>query len=534
MTGIFSGYLNSRGEAARLTTLARARRQGPGLPLLQRVVHNMKSEEILAAKAADAVNRQPEELQARLRTMQASGETPDKALIEEVKRYVLSGNRFPDGEVALLGGDDYFALTPFTPTAGTAWNQDQILTHDPEEVRSLIDAGNTALAGNLVNPLASTVITGLPAAGIASRAASYAKAHPDLVGKIAALGGLDGLEKDELPPRFLYPLKTDRGTQTLIGLMLQHSRQIGQDLNVLIPSILMLHPRFAELVLARLDKELGGRDENELDSIGLISQSMARRAYLTDQTFINGLDPTGHGDYPNLLAKLDIFNYLVEQGFRYLVFSNADEIMWSPNPFMIGIAERLISQGYAGIVFVVPNTNNQSGGGAVKRVNNPREQFLCEMPCLPADQLADGKYPLGINTTFYVLSLEHLANRTADLSTLSPALDIKTTKGRHGGEELALTLESWAGTEFTRNLRTAFALAPRAGFFTGVKSLEHSHSDIIPPELRGDPVYGRMTYEKYLQHLAHSYPRILKMMTASDPCLMEKLLLSGGSYLLDM
>jgi hypothetical protein len=205
---------------------------------------------------------------------------------------------------------------------------------------------------------------------------------------------------------------------------------------------------------------------------------------------------------------------------------------------MIGIAKRLIEKGYAGIVFVVPNSNNQSGGGAVKRVADPSDRFLCEMPCLPAGELACGKYPLGINTTFYVLSTRALAGVSENLKSLRPALDLKTTRGRNGGDELALTLESWAGYEFTDPLnkpadyRMAFVFAPRAGFFTGVKTLEQSHSDLVPPELKGDPVYGGLTYEKYLRHLANTHRRILQMMTTSDRKLMDPLFMSGGSYLI--
>jgi hypothetical protein len=541
MTGIFSNYFKALGNTAQLTTFAQARRRGPGLELLQRVIHNLQSEQLLAAKANDAIGRLPAELLAELRSLQARGETPDRALMEKVKNHVLSGNRLANGEVELLGARDYFALTPFTPTIGQeAWGQDQILAHDASEVRSLIDEGNQALTGNEVSPGMSTAVTGLPAGGIASRAATYARQHPDLVAKLDQLGGLEGLGPDELPPRLLYPIRTDSGIRTLIGLMLQSSDKIGRDLNALIPSLLMIHPQFAEMALARLDKESGGRNEDDLDSIGLFTQSMARRVYLTDREFLSGVDPTGSGDYANALARYDLLRYLADQGFKYLAFSNADEIMWSPNPFMIGIAQRLIRAGYAGIVFVVPNTNNQSGGGAVKKTANPQEQFICEMPCLPANLLSSGKYPLGLNTTFFLFSLPRLAGVSDNLATISPALDLKTTRGRQGGDELALTLESWAYSEFSNprnrpdNYRVAFIFAPRPGFFTGIKTLEQSHSETIPPELKGDPVYGSLTYERYIQHLANIYPRILSMMTASDPRLMEPLLLSGGSYLLDV
>lgn len=536
MGGFFAGRVHEN-----VTTFRSAIAGGAGRQMLRTPIHNPVSETILRLRSSSAISQIPQNLMREVIDLQISGGNPDKAFMDKIKYNALAQNRLPEGSVDLLSADDYFAITPYTPSiGGRAWRPDQVLANDPEELRALIDFGNLELGRNSDSPGFSSAVVGLPAAGIASRAAAYAKQHPDLVARMAALGGLEGLGADELPPRFLYPIGTNDGAKTLLGLMLRHADIIGKDLSVIIPSLLMLHPNFSDFVLGRLQKEIGSFAPEQQESMALFTQTLARRMYLADQTFLPGQDPTGHGDFPNAMANYALFNYMAEQGSKYFVFSNADEILWSPNPFIIGIAKKLISRGYAGIVFVVPNTNNQSGGGAVKRTDDPSDQFLAEMPVMPASLLKDGKYPLGINTTFYVLDVNRFASVSDNLKKLTPALDIKTTDGRNGGSEIALTLESWAGSEFTNpynkpeGFRMAFVFAPRAGFFTGIKTLEQSHSDVVPKELEGDSIYGSMSYQKYIAHLANTYPRILQMMTASDLRLMEPLFMSGGSYLLNI
>lgn len=446
-------------------------------------------------------------------------------------------NRPAPGTMAFATAGDYFALAPNTPRVGReAWRDVQILMNSPEELLETTQRGIDVIKGASKKGGLSGVAFGLPVAGEASRALKFAAKHPELVDKIAQLGGLEGLKDGELPPRFLYPISTASGNRTLFGLMLGSFLATSHSLNRRSLVINMFNSKSSELVMDRMKKEgFGDLSRGQLDLMLGFVQSSAPRMFLSDMAETDSLFSTGHGDYPNALATADMYRTLEAMGIKYFVFANSDEFLWGADPTMVGLADRLIGMGYDGMVMVVPNSNNQPGGGVVRGLLSPSSSFkLCESMCLPAN-LSDGKTnPSAVNTTFYILSTKALASKTAQFLTTTPGLDIKSTNERGHVEQVGC-LETWAGNEFTNNLNCAYVMAPRAGYFLGIKTLEHSHSDKIPPELKDfpNPRFADWSYERVVKYLANTQPELLQRLIAGDKTVAYEIWRNGYSYLAD-
>ena len=523
-----------------LTTLARAARRGSGLATLRQVRHHMRADEIARESLSSALANLPPAAFARLQEMQRQG-TADRPFFDtEVRPALLNVNRLSADQIELLPPEAYFALTPHVPhpkaKSGERWGQDQVLVNSPDELRQATDEGNAILAR-------SQCAMGLPAAGVASRAADIFNSRPDLVGimhyLVGHLEGLDGLEPGTFPPRFLYPVASDRGIITLLGMMLENLDTIGREYNVIIPSLLMLHPEMAEHVLGRLAPKIWKWSQDQQESVLLWAQSMSKWFYVADQAPVAGLRPNGHGEHPRMLAEQRIFNFLAEKGINYYFFGNADEIMFSPNPILVGIAKRLIQKGYAGIVFVVENPNNQAGGGPVRHKDRPDNAHLIENPAMPREFVAGGIYPPCINTLSMIFDTRRLAAVSPNLAEHTTLLlEAKAFEGRHGAVELVARAEGHAGTEMTdpykkpEDWRIAFVYISRPGFFTGIKTPAHVYDQTTPPELVGDETFGRMSYATYIRHLVNTYPQILRAMADRDSRIIEQIFLRGGSYLL--
>jgi|GEM_PF-6214372 len=442
-------------------------------------------------------------------------------------------NRPAPGTMAFATAGDYFALTPNTPrVGGEAWKDVQILMNSPEELLDTTQRGVGVIKGASEEGGLSGVALGLPVAGEASRAQKFAADHPELIEKISALG----CAKDIIPPRFLYPISTSNGPRTLFGMMLENFLDISNTLGRLSLSVNMFNAKSSALVIDAMKSEgFGDISDDQLELLLGFVQSSAPRMFLSDMAETDSLFSTGHGDYPNTLATADIYRTLEAMGIKYFVFANSDEFLWGADPTMVGLADRLIGMGYDGMVMVVPNSNNQPGGGVVRGLLSPSSSFrLCESMCLPAN-LSDGKTnPSAVNTTFYILSTKALASKTAQFLTTTPGLDIKTTNERGKTEQVGC-LETWAGNEFTNNLNCAYVMAPRAGFFLGIKTLEHSHSDKIPPELKDfpNPRFADWSYERVVKYLANTQPELLQRLIAGDKTVAYEIWRNGYSYLAD-
>jgi len=446
-------------------------------------------------------------------------------------------NRPAAGTMAFATAGDYFALTPNTPrVGGEAWRDVQVLMHSPEELLETTRHGIALMKGDSEEGGLSTAAFGLPVAGEASRAQKFAAEHPELIARINELGGLKGLEQGGIPPRFLYPISTANGPRTLFGMMLENFLDTSNSLGRLSLSINMFNAKSSDLVIDCMKREgFGDISDEQLDLLLGFVQSSAPRMFLSDMAETKELFSTGHGDYPNTLATADMYKTMEAMGINYFIFANSDEFLWGADPTMIGLADRLIKMGYDGMVMVVPNSNNQPGGGATRHLLRPSSSFrLCESMCLPAN-LSDGiTNPSAVNTTFYILGTKALASKTAQFLTTAPGLDIKTTKERGRTEQVGC-LETWAGNEFTNNLNCAFVMAPRAGYFLGIKTLEHSHSDKIPPELANFPNsrFADWSYERVVKYLANTYPDLLQRLMAGDKTVAYEIWRNGYSYLAD-
>ena len=458
---------------------------------------------------------------------------------------LLGGNRPPVGSQRFLRPQDYWALTPHSPRLKAQqgdellWGQAQILMHSPDELAELAQEGNRLLQGNTICPGLSTVAMGFPIAGTASRALKFATQHPEIAAKIKALGALDGLDVDDLPPRYLYPVATSHGPKTLIGLMMNNFLATGSKLGLASMTIAMLSSQSGGLALDRLRKDLGSLNVGQLRSMLAFIQPVSPRLYISDAQPTDELFPTGHGDFPNLMAQNRLFALMQRLGIKCFQFGNGDEFLYGGDPTLVAVTQQLLDRGYDGVVFVVPNCNNQLGGGAVEDLDAKGRvvghAHLEEGPCLAGNLVANKVNPPILNTTFYNFKVSSLAAVSQELQTLHPALDVKAIKGRNGGVEQVVCLETWAGTEFTRRLKVAFVVAPRAGFFLGIKSLEHTHSHFLPPELAGHKVQAvrSWSYERLVRHLADTYPQVIARLRDKDRQVCQAVFDAGYSYLIE-
>ncbi|MBU0573458.1 MAG: hypothetical protein KKH83_03160 [Candidatus Margulisbacteria bacterium] len=528
-------------HSPQLTTYAQAKLGGTGLSKLRRVHHHSGSDKIAQEKLASALKQLPCSTLARLREMQSSGISDGDFYSEEVRPALLNVNRYGDNEVEHLPVKDFLSLTPHVPhpeaKAGGRWEQDQVLIHDTDELVEVADEGAQIISNG-------QCAMGIPAAGVASRAADIFRSREDLVGimtyLMGYLEGLNGLSENTYPPRFLYPVASTRGIMTLLGMMLENLHIVGTELGTVIPSLLMLHPNMSEFVLAKLADHIKKWGPDWQESILLWAQSMSQRYYLTDQQPLKDLFPNGHGEHPRMLAELDMFNFLRSKGINYYFFANADEIVFGPNPILAGVAGRLIQMGYAQVVFVVDNPTNQGGGGPVRHITVPENTHLIENPSMPTSFITGGKYPRCINTLSIVGSTDKLAQVSPGLAAKTTLLlEAKVWEGRNGGVELIASAEGHAGTELTNphgrdagSYRNAFVYVNRPGFFMGIKTPAHVYDGSTPPELLADPIFGRMSYATYTRHMFNTFPAILRGMIERDRSVLEQIFKRGGSYLL--
>ncbi|MCX5749775.1 MAG: hypothetical protein NTZ10_05995 [Candidatus Saganbacteria bacterium] len=474
------------------------------------------------------------EAQSVIPSLDAMEDTPQRVLAtrhDELKAIVLASSRRPAGSLAFLGPESYFTLTPHTPPIkGHTWEPKQILAHSAQELAGLTRDGIEELKSNSVNPRLSTVAMGFPSAGESSRAIDFVLKHPDIVGRIRPLGGLNGVNEGDLPPRYLYPIETNSGPRTLLGLMMDNFAATQRTLERTALTLCMLNSKSVGFTADRLKTDLAGWSQPEIDNLFGFVQPSSSRMFLGTLDFTDKLFSTGHGDFSMMLSLYNAYKAMSESGIKYFQYGNCDEFLYGADPTVIGMAKHLFGKGYNMLVFVAPNSNNQLGGGAVRETSNPERQFLCEGTVLPADMVSTKQNPSSVNTTFYVMSTAALAEATDSLGELDAAIDIKML-----GPRIGACIDSWAGSEWTGRLKPAFVLAPRSGFFLGVKSLQHTHSDDIPPELSLHPlgVSHRMSYHDFVRHMANTFPNVIAAMIAGDSKVTEAVFNMGGSYFID-
>lgn len=570
MAGLFTkAATDPRIARTGMTTMALARDLG-----VRATFSAPKINESVNSLLADKMQRLSLSLSSGLQGVQDPAERQ-----KVLKDLAAKENALPDKSLRLLDSSEYFALMSTTPHPeahrGNSWNREQVLIHDETELSQMIEIGANFLHANTVDRKLSTVVTAMPSAGMAARAGAELLARPDLLGTLQLLKAMEGLPEG-FPPRFMYPVRTrlspkEIKTMTLLSLMLQSSREISKETGAMIGSILMLHPNMTDYVLGKIEQDLVGLSQEELESISLFPQKLSAKYQVgvgqyTDPTF-----PAGHGDFPSTMAQAQMFNLLAEQGVQMMFYSNADEIVYAPNPVLVAASKKLIDDGYSAVVFVVANTNGQKGGGPFKHVNSDGN-VLQEAPTLPKNvndeisrreikwkaMLEDQKDkdkrkaadPLPpINTLSLALSIPALAAVSDQFTTVTPGLDVKPYEKK----DHVLGLESWSGTEFTSpaartpdNFRVAFVFVERTGFFTGIKMPLHVYGNFqdeqasIPPELWNLPAsspfapFSNYTYFQYIRYLAEKYPVIIRGMFDQNQALISRLFKAGGGYLVEV
>ena len=406
-------------------------------------------------------------------------------------------NRFADGSMEVVSSEDLYQMSDFCGS--------------PAQILERAGQGRRLLAANRQSRMLGTAARGVPCGGASARAAAWTRRHPGVAARF-------GLSEDR--PRLLFKV----GPRTLLHHTLAFSRHIARQIGRIFPNILMSNSQVAGQVVDTVRDHWNGFTADELDSTLLFNQIVLPRKWVDGRDSIRGkLYPAGHGDFPFLLARYGLIKALADQGIRYLFFSNADEWMWQPDPVMVSIARELFRKKHHMVIIGTRNTNNQFGGGFVKKASGRRS--LVETPRLPWQIVKQGQAPLLLNTTFYIIDVAYLARRERALMEVDKSLVVKEVPGREDGAvEQILGVDSWAGDLFAELLNPAVIQWPRlnflgikdAGFITGMDPLQS---------------LGGRSYLHYVSESVATFPVTMSRLLSGDPKVAEELFRSGYSYL---
>ncbi len=381
----------------------------------------------------------------------------------------------------------------------------------PTDVLNRARQGQELLSRNARHDSLGAAARGVPGGGASSRAAKWTRLNPD----IAARFGLT-----ETTPRPLFRV----GQKTLIQHTLNFSQHIARRLGKIFPNIVMTNSENVNLFLDTIKKDWDDWTREELENTILFNQIVLPRMWVEDQQLdTSKLYPAGHGDYAYLLAKYGMVKTLRDLGVRYFVFSNADEWLWQADPVMISIAQELFDQGHHMVIIGTENTNNQFGGGFVKKTDGT--QSLVETPRLPWDIVESGKAPVALNTTFYMIDVNSLADHEEKLLHVEKSLVVKEVPGRTSSEvEQIIGVDSWAGDVFAAVLNPAFIQWPRLNFL-GIKDGGFITGNTPIPELEG------RTYAHYMNETIEVYPALIDRLMMGDKDLAKRLCETGYCYI---
>jgi len=414
--------------------------------------------------------------------------------VDEKREKIEDRNRLPNGSVQLLSLEELNSMNEFCP--------------DPEAILARAKDGTRLLQGNTAHGKLSTAVRCLPAGGIATRAQKWVRENPGT----AALFGMD-----EMTPKFLYRV----GGSPIIGHTLMFSTHIGRLHGRLIPSVVMTNPEKVEGLARTVFSDWGNFTRAERLNTVFWNQIVLPGRYMEDGKPTEDLYPTGHSDFPYLMAKYGMARTLLDCGFRFMIFSNAEEWMWQADPVVISIANELFEKGHHMLAIGVENTNKQKGGGFVKRPDRTRS--VVETPRLPKELLKET--PEAIYTTFNMLDIKYMAEHEAEFMVESDkSVVVKDVPGRKGGREAALVADGWAGDVFAEKLNPFFIRWPRLNFL-GIKDGSHiAGADPVP-------ALGGRTYLHYVSESVSVYPEIIRRLMEGDLGVAEYLISTGYSYL---
>ncbi|MBF0105056.1 MAG: UTP--glucose-1-phosphate uridylyltransferase [Deltaproteobacteria bacterium] len=453
----------------------------PGTP--KQLLHAIKSSELEDWLKKEALTR--------------LSSLPDGLNPQEKKDLLEMANRYPDGSMEMIALNDLNKMSQFV--------------NSPKDLLDRARQGFSLLKNNTTCQDLGTVARGVPGGGASSRAAKWTRLNPETARKF-------GLT--EQTPRPLFYVQN----KTLLQHTLDFSRFIAQKAGVVFPNIIMTNSENVSLLLDTIRTDWTDHTPAELANTILFNQIVLPRLWVEDgQTTKDKLYPAGHGDYPFLMAKYGIANALRQSGIRYFVFSNADEWLWQADPVMISIADELFHRGHHMIIIGTKNTNNQFGGGFVRKQDGTLS--LVETPRLPWSVVKKGEAPVAINTTFYLVDVEYLASHENKLLEVEKSLVVKEVPARQKtGIEQIIGVDSWAGDCFAAVLNPVFIEWPRLNFL-GIKDGGFISGTEILTEL------GNRSYQQYVNEAIVSYPRVMNDLINGDTASAQRLLSSGYSYL---
>jgi hypothetical protein len=406
-------------------------------------------------------------------------------------------NRFPDGSMTPISLDRLRSMNDFYGSV-----------HD---ILDRARNGKELLKSNRENEIFGTAARGLPLGGASSRAQKWLTQN-------SAVAQSFGLAATT--PRFLYRV----GGRTLAQLTVDNSQVIARELGRVFPNIIMTNSEIVEQLMQVVREEWGNFRRAELENTIFFNQIVLPRLWVDDQQPVAGqLFPAGHGDYPYLMSVYQMAKTLRSAGIKYFVFSNGDEWLFQADPVMISIADELFKQGHHMVIIGVGNTNNQFGGGFV--VTSDGQQSLVETPRLPWEIVKEGKAPLALNTTFYLIDVDYLAEHEAALQKVDKSLIVKEIPGRQGDTtEQIFGVDSWAGNVFAQVLNPAFIRWPRMNFL-GIKDAGFISDRKDQDERGGRSAFG------YVNETVAVWPHVMRALLTGESWAAEYLFNSKYSYL---
>lgn len=416
---------------------------------------------------------------------------------KEIKDIIETANRFPNGSMTPISLEQMKNMREFCPS-----------------VEALLERAKHGVELMKTNPnheYLGTVGRAVPAGGGSTRGASWAVDNPELARKYGI---------SENTSRYLYKA----GRRTLITNTLELSINIARAVGKVFPNIIMSNSETVKAMMETVKAEWGNMTTEEALNTVFFNQIVMPRMWVKDQQMIlDKLFPAGHGDFPYLVSKYQMAKTLKECGIKYLLYSNADEWLWQADPIVISIAQQLFDEGHHMLIVGVENFDKIPGGGFMRLTNG--RQTLVETPRLPSQIIKEHNVPEAVNTTFYVIDVDYLAEHESELMNVDKSIVVKTIPGRsgEGSKEQIVGVDSWAGDVFADVLNPAFIKWPNMNFL-GIKHMGHI-IDSVPEAFLG----GR-TRLHYVHESLAIYSTLIKRLIKGDREVAEYLFNTNYSY----
>ena len=208
--------------------------------------------------------------------------------------------------------------------------------------------------------------------------------------------------------------------------------------------------------------------------------------------------PPGHGDVYGALRRSGMLDALLQQGFRYAMISNSDNLGATLDPRIAGHLER---QGMPFLMEVVEGTEADRKGGHIARRRSDGQLVLRETAQTPPedeDSFRDFRRWRYYNTNSLWVDLRVLAEtleRAGGVLELPLIVNRKTVDPRDPGSTPVVQLESAMGAAIGSFAGAALLLVPRTRFVP-VKTTDDLlvlRSDVyeLSGELEVEPAAGR-------------------------------------------